>query len=208
MIELTENILQLFAALFGFCISIMRFYRTRSQPYFLLTCFYGCFALGSLYWTLYLLLFSKTPQVFYVSEFGWVSSVIFLRILQYELSDAQERAFKCRAMWLAPLIGVPLCALYCVYGDVLSNLIWCGLVICISYCSIRGLVYAKRAESRRDTRRFHIMVLFFSAVEYCLWTSGCFWQGDSLLNPYFWFDILLTGSILGFLPAAGKAVKS
>ena len=44
-------------------------------------CFYGCFALGALYWTLYLLLFDTTPRVFYVSEFGWVASVIFLRIL-------------------------------------------------------------------------------------------------------------------------------
>ncbi len=58
------------------------------QAYFLLLCFYGCFALGALYWTLYLLLFGATPRVFYVSEFGWVASVIFLHILPVLLMAA------------------------------------------------------------------------------------------------------------------------
>lgn len=89
--ELVDNFVQFSVTLLGFCLSGMRYLKGRKQAYFLLTCFYGCFALGSLYWTLYLFLFSKTPQVFYVSEFGWVASVIFLSILQYSLSSAEER---------------------------------------------------------------------------------------------------------------------
>lgn len=57
-----------------------------------------------------------------MSEFGWIASGIFLRILQYVLSGEEERAFKCRAAWISPLVGVPLMALYCAYGDILSNL--------------------------------------------------------------------------------------
>ena len=75
--ELADNFVQFSVTLLGFCLSGMRYLKGRKQAYFLLTCFYGCFALGSLYWTLHLFLFSKTPQVFYVSEFGWVASVIF-----------------------------------------------------------------------------------------------------------------------------------
>lgn len=62
--ELINNLLQFLAALLGFGLAGIRYWKKRSQAYFLLTCFYGCFTLGSLYWTLYLLLFSKTPQVF------------------------------------------------------------------------------------------------------------------------------------------------
>ena len=61
-----------------------------------------------------------------VSEFGWVASLIFLRILQATLAGADERAFRCRRAWLAPAFGVPLLAFYCIFGDILSNLIWCG----------------------------------------------------------------------------------
>lgn len=138
--ELVSNLSQFIVTLLGFCLSGIWYLKSRAQAYFLLTCFYGCFALGSLYWTLYLLLFSETPQVFYVSEFGWVASVIFLYLLQYGLSTAEERGFACRKALLALLIGVPLCMFYCTFGDVLSNLLWCGIMIVISHHSIRGLL--------------------------------------------------------------------
>ena len=78
--ELIENLLQLLVTFVGVLLSGISYRKSRRQAYFLLLCFYGCFALGVLYWTLYLLLFDTTPRVFYVSEFGWVASVIFLRI--------------------------------------------------------------------------------------------------------------------------------
>ena len=108
--ELIENLLQLLTTFVGALLSGIAYRKNRRQTYFLLLCFYGCFALGALYWTLYLLLFDTTPRVFYVSEFGWVASVIFLRILQATLSTPEERAFRCRRAWLAPAFGVPLLA--------------------------------------------------------------------------------------------------
>jgi len=91
--ELIENLLQLLTTFVGALLSGISYRKSGRQTYFLLLCFYGCFALGALYWTLYLLLFDTTPRVFYVSEFGWVASVIFLRILQATLSAPEERGF-------------------------------------------------------------------------------------------------------------------
>ena len=79
--ELIENLLQLPVTFFGALLSGIAYRKSHRQAYFLLLCFYGSFALGALYWTLYLRLFGAPPQVFYVSEFGRVASVIFLRIL-------------------------------------------------------------------------------------------------------------------------------
>jgi len=141
--ELVSNLSQFAVTLLGFVLSGIRFLKIRSQAYFLLTCFYGCFSLGSLYWTLYLLLFSETPQVFYVSEFGWVASVIFIYILQYTLATAEERKFQTKKSLIAFLIGVPLCVLYCTFGDILSNLLWCGMMTVVSHHAIRGLAYAR-----------------------------------------------------------------
>ena len=207
--ELIENLLQLLTTFVGALLSGISYRKSRRQAYFLLLCFYGCFALGALYWTLYLLLFDTTPRVFYVSEFGWVSSVIFLRILQATLSRPEERAFRCRRAWLAPLVGLPLMIFYCTFGDVLSNLIWCGMMIWLSFCAIRGLACAKRQTgAARNMRWFHIGVLCFAGSEYLLWTVGCFWQNDSLASPAFWCDMLLTLAILGLLPATRKAVEA
>ena len=146
--ELIENLLQLLVTFVGALLSGISYRKSRRQAYFLLLCFYGCFALGALYWTLYLLLFDTTPKVFYVSEFGWVASVIFLRILQATLAGADEHSFRCRRAWLAPAFGVPLLAFYCTFGDILSNLIWCGMMIWLSYCAIRGLAYAETRTAR------------------------------------------------------------
>ena len=207
--ELIENLLQLLAAFLGALISGGAYRKNRGQAYFLLFCFYVCFALGSLYWTLYLLLFNTTPRVFYVSEFGWVASVIFLRILQATLTSQDDRSFRSRRAWLAPAFGVPLLAFYCIFGDILSNLIWCGMMIWLSFCAIRGIAYAKtQTGAARNMRHFHIGVLCFVVSEYLLWTTGCFWPDTSLASPTFWCDMLLTLAILGLLPATRKAVAA
>ena len=148
--ELIENLLQLLTTFVGALLSGIAYRKSGRQAYFLLLCFYGCFALGALYWTLYLLLFDTTPRVFYVSEFGWVASVIFLRILQATLTGTNERSFRCRRAWLAPAFGVPLLAFYCTFGDILSNLIWCGMMIVLSYCAIRGWSTPMGRQARRE----------------------------------------------------------
>ena len=68
---------------------------------------------------------------------------------------------------------MPLLALYCTYGDILSNLIWCGIMMWLAFCAIRGMVYANgRTGAARDMRYFHIAVLCFVFAEYLLWTVG------------------------------------
>ena len=186
--ELIENLLQLLTTFVGALLSGIAYRKSHRQAYFLLLCFYGCFALGALYWTLYLLLFDTTPRVFYVSEFGWVASVIFLHILQATLAGTDERS---------------------IFGDILSNLIWCGMMIVLSFCAIRGVVYANgQTGAARNMRHFHIGVLCFAFAEYLLWTVGCFWPDTSPVSPTFWCDMLLTLAILGLLPATRKAVAA
>ena len=182
--ELIENLLQLLVTFVGALLSGISYRKSRRQAYFLLLCFYGCFALGALYWTLYLL-------------------------LQATLAGADEHSFRCRRAWLAPAFGVPLLAFYCTFGDILSNLIWCGMMIWLSYCAIRGLAYAEtRTGAARNMRCFHVGVLCFVFAEYLLWTAGCFWPDTSPASPVFWCDILLTLTILGLLPAVRKAVDA
>ena len=49
------------------------------------------FTLGTLYWTLHLLLRQETPQVFYVSDLAWLASFVFLLALTLTLPTAEER---------------------------------------------------------------------------------------------------------------------
>ena len=199
MIELWDYLLQLISAAAGFALALRCYYRSRQQPWFLLSCFYGTFALGTLYWTLHLLLRRETPQVFYVADLAWAASFVFLLALALTLPDPPERG-KTALCWLVPAFYLPQFALYVTYGDVFTNVLMCGTTMAASMCAVRAL----RCGSPRR-RGFYAMVLVFAALEYALWTSSCFWLGDTPANPYFWFDLLLTLALPLFVPALGSA---
>ena len=91
MLELLDYLVQFLVTAYGFCAALREYCRARRQPWFLLTCFYATFALGTLYWTLHLLLRQETPQVFYVSDLAWLASFVFLLALTLTLPTAEER---------------------------------------------------------------------------------------------------------------------
>ena len=81
MLELWDYLVQFLVTAYGFCAALREYYRARRRPWFLLTCFYATFALGTLYWSLHLLLRQETPQVFYVSDL--VDCFQFLDIFKF-----------------------------------------------------------------------------------------------------------------------------
>ena len=98
MLELWDYLVQFLVTACGFCAALREYYRARRRPWFLLTCFYATFALGTLYWTLHLLLRQETPQVFYVSDLAWLASFVFLLALTLTLPTAEERRFRTQAV--------------------------------------------------------------------------------------------------------------
>ena len=207
MVELIDNTLQFIVTLAAGIGAGLLYYKSRRQAYFLLCCFLGTFSLGTLYWTLHVLLFSHSPQIFYVSELAWIASSLFLLTLEYTLSTPEERRFKHPAVWLVPIVCIPQLILYLTHGDILFNLLICGLTMAAAWYSVRGFFYAGRQSGKpRDMQCFHIVVLCIIALEYCLWTASCFWISDTLTNPYFAFDCLLTAAMFALLPATRKAV--
>ena len=127
MIEIIDNSLQFAATLVCCVISSALHFKRRSAEHFLLAAFYGCFALGLLYWTLYLVLFEATPGTFYVSEIVWISSCIFLCLLQYTLASPAERASRRPAMYVAPASGAVLFAVFFLAdgGDLFADIMRC-----------------------------------------------------------------------------------
>ena len=206
MVEFIDNLTQLLAALAGFLLSGASYLKSRRQPYFLLCCFYGCFGFGMLYWLLYTLLVTDAPPIFYVSDIGWISCFLFLLLLQYSFSDKEERSLQSRLPWLALVIIIPLTAYFISIGDALYNLIVGALMAAMLWTAVRGLVWQKK-QPNQSRRFFHFAVIGFLVLENCLWLSSYPWMGDTLANPYFWFDFAVTASLLMLFPAVRKAVQ-
>lgn len=208
MVELIDNVSQFFVSMVAAISASIHYYKSRKQVYFLLTCFYGTFSIGGLYWMLYILLFGYSPQVFYVSELAWIASFMFLLTLEITISSSEERKFKHPAMWLAPLFCIPQFFLYITHGEIINNIFICGITMVVAIYAIRGLIFARRQKGRlRDMQYLYMSALVFIFLEYLLWTSSCFWISDTLTNPYFWLDFLLTGALFVILPATRKTVR-
>ncbi len=181
MIELIDNFIQFLVTSISCVWAGVPFSKNRKQPLFLPTCFYGVYALGTLYWTLRLLLLDETPPVFYVSDIGWVASYVFLLTLLYTMRSEErirsaQRQRKTAFCYLAPA--------FCLPQFILFNLLMCVPTMLIAWLAIDGLVSSLRSLGEKNAVPFYISALCFVVSEYCLWTSSCFWMGDTLLNPY------------------------
>ena len=207
--ELIENLLQLLTD------SSVRYFRVSlaekvgGRRYFLLLCFYGCFALGALYWTLYLLLFDTTPRVFYVSEFGWVASVIFLTHFAGHADRTNERSFHCRRAWLCACVRRAAAGVLLHFrGHFLQPDL-------VRHDDMALLLRHSRAclcENGRRAQRGICGGFTSACCALCTQNTCCGRRAASgripPASPNFWCDMLLTLAILGLLPATREAVEA
>ena len=106
-----------------------------------------------------------------------------------------------------PAFTIGMCIFYMQWGDYLSNMITAVLMMGLIWHAFYGLkVLRGRPRQENERRMLFLVTLLFCGTEYALWTSSCFWMGETVLNIYYWFDILLSVSFVLFLPALRKAV--
>lgn len=179
MPEIIDNLSQLFVMLLGCIFSGIFYLKDRKQPYFILFCFYGCFALAGLYWLFYAILITDTSPIFYVSDIGWIAGFLFLLLLQDSLTLTEERSFQCWSMWLAPLTVVPLTIYYMSIGNAVYNLVTGCMMLLFLRRSLRGFIFWKQQPGQnRKQIFFHLTAIIFVILENCLWLSSYPWLGD------------------------------
>ena len=107
------------------------------------------------------------------------------------------------------MIEIPLTVYFISIGDALYNLIVGALMSAMLLLAIRGLIWQNRQPKPDQGKRFfHLVMTGYIVLENCLWLSSYPWAGDTLANPYFWFDFAVTASLLALLPAVRKVVRT
>ena len=86
-------------------------------------------------------------------------------------------------------------------GEIGNNLIYGSLMGLLMFSAVRRLM-----DRDAGCRTLCIVILVFCLLEYAMWTVSVFFKGDTLANPYYWFDFLLTVSFPAFLSAAKRTV--
>lgn len=200
--ELFDNILQItctaICTVWCGAVSINK----KSQALSLLACFYLLYSMALLYWTLYLHIMNYTPKVFYVSDLSWVASFFFLLLAELSIRDRPQGREFSALPWAAPIVSAGFFIFFSQGGDIINNFMWCLAFAAVGYFAIEGLMRGSRRK-----RPFYIVVLLVVAAEYALWTVSSFWMGDSLSNPYFWIDFLISALLVMLLPCLKSGVE-
>ncbi len=203
MIDVYENSVQVAVLLGCLAFALPKALRTRERVWTLLVLAYGSWAMGNFFWLACHVFYGAMPQITLVSDLSWYTFYIFLYMLLREVTPPEKAGERRVLPWLGVVFAVGMAVYYIQWGNAVSNLICALLMSLLLFSVIRRLLdirmYAKQ-------RFLFILILAFCLTEYLMWTSSCIWESNSLLAPYYWFDILLTISFPLFIPATKRAV--
>lgn len=208
MIDILDNAIQLAVASGCALWACILALRHKSQTYFMLASFYGTFALGLLYWLLYLLVNNYMSKIFYVSELSWIASYLFLLMLCQTLPSKEERAYRPALVWAIPLLTVGVVLYLVQFGEFFANITMCALLGICGWFATRGFLWARRQSGDEKKRQaFYASILLLIILEFALWVISCKWLGYTLTNPYYWFDFSITGVLPLPMLAMRRMVK-
>ena len=212
MIETIDNMIQLLAT--GICsgIAFHRAYITQQRVWIKLGLSSFVFFLGDLYSVLYLWFYDRTPHYSNIPYVGWYASYLFLFLLLSDMQNENKRVYRHRALWLIPVFTLGMCIFYMwvsEWSSTVDNLTHCIVMTLLLWRAVVGFLEIRRNPvSAAGQRRLYITVLILCVAEYATSTVSCFWMGDTLSNPYFWFDLLLSATYLLMPAALKKAVPA
>ena len=205
MIESIENGIQLLltgiCALAGTGMAI----RSHSRTWALFGLFSGSYFLGDLYWFLYLIFYGRTPRFSLVPDLSWYASLLFLSLLLFYAGGGKRPKYR-RVLWLVPAFTAAMGIFFMQWGQYASNVIYAVLMGLVLWRAFDGLISVQEKKEEKKNHALYVMAVFFCAAEYGMWVCSCLFEGETLTNPYFWFDLLMSVSFLLFIPAVRKAV--
>ncbi len=202
LIEKIDNGLQLLCLLACMVLSVYNAVRSNNRLWTLIAMYFTVYALGNLYWFLYMLFYGETPYISFVPDFCWLSAFLFLLLLVMVAENEYDIKLRNKVFLFVPIFTFGMCLFYMQRGDYLTNLIYAVFMTLLICYSLKGLMINEKTEGKHSLYR---AVLVFCTIEYCLWTSSCF--DPPLFNLYYLFDIMLTLSNINLYQSVRKAVK-
>ena len=205
MIESIENGIQLVTTAVCTALSVCRAVRSEKRIWLLLALSSGVYFLGDLYWQLFLIFYGETPDYSFIPYLGWYAGYVFLLLLLLEVRGPRPAVPRSRLLWLFPVFTVGMGVFYLQWGDWIGNITAAILMSLLLWHTTDCVLLWRRDPLEKGKRCVADGIILFCAAEYAAWTSSCFWMGDTLKNPYFWFDTLLSICFLLFPWALRKA---
>ena len=198
--ELIDNCFQVGVLLCAALAAIAAALRQKDRRFLILSMFYICVSMGTLYWVLHIFIFGYVPQVFYVSEFSWLAAYLFLLSFQIVRADR-----------VRPLLSLPalLCATITAAVVMVFRIFGPAYFVSAAFAVVASaIVYLAVWRLRRKSGKMLIdcWLLLCVGLQLLLVEVSVFMRDFTCFNLYFAVDIALTLSFAALLPLALREV--
>lgn len=206
MIENIINIVQIIVTCGCLVVAVFKAVEKKSRIWMLYGMFCAAFFLGDLWWELATIFYPETPDSF-IPYLSWDAAALFLIVMMLQFKPEPGITFqkKCFSMIWTVLFVTVMCAIYMQYGSYFNNTLTAILMGAIIWFSTMRIYNVPKEDRPSLKRNIASAILFYCVAEYALWTSSCFSYNENALNVYDVLDLVLTASVVAFIPAIGKA---
>ena len=198
--ELIDNCFQVAVLFCSALAAIAVAFRHKDRRFLILSLFYICVSMGTLYWVLHLFIFGNVPQVFYVSEFSWLAAYLFMLSFLMVRIDRVRPLFSLPSLFCALLTAALVLVVRMFGPSYVGSASFAGVMSAIVYLAVWRLRRVGRGK------QVDCGLLLCVGLQLLLFVVSVFMQDFTRFNLYFAVDITLTLSFAALLPLALREV--
>lgn len=192
--EIIDNTFQVIVLAAMALLAFLLAFRRSSRSCLILAFGYASFMMGTLYYLLHLIILGHGPQVFYVAECSWMASYFFFLSLEILYWEGLRPPFSPFAL-AAGVVIVAVVMRVQVFGP--SPLMSGALAL--TFGALAYLCFSALQEEKR-LRPYEISLLFEMSLQIFLFVASGFIRDYTRFSLYYAVDILLTLTLVSFLP--------
>lgn len=199
--ELIDN---LFQVLLLFCLALSSgifALHHKSRSLMVLSLAYACFAMGTTYYVLYLVIIGIWPQVFYVAEISWLSAWLFYLSAQILRTEGVKHRFYIPAAAVAAIIAVVAFTDQVFGPSYFISALFSLTAGATVYFSISNMKYSTVHKG------MDILMICCVVLQLLVYLVSDFTQDYTHFNLYFAVDIIFDLSMAALLPLTLREVK-
>lgn len=199
--ELIDNLFQIVLLFCAAAAAVFFALRHKSRSLLILALAYACFAMGTTYYVLYLVIIGIWPQVFYVAEISWLAAWFFYLSAQILRTEGVKRRFSPLAAVLAFVIAMTAFMDHDFGPSYLISALFALTAGAAAYFSV---YHMQNSSAHRKT---DVMMISCVVLQLLVYLVSDFTSDYTHFNLYFAVDLALTLSMAALLPLTLREVK-
>ena len=198
--ELIDNLFQITVLLCACVAAGILAIRHRNRSFLILSLAYACFAMGTIYYVLYLVIIGIWPQVFYVAEISWLAAWLFYLSVQILPGEGKKDRFSLPAGAAAAVIAA------IAFLDDFGPSYFVSALFSLTAGATMYLSVSHMQNGSLCRKRDLFMIICVT-LQVLLYRVSGFTHDYTRFQLYYAVDLALTLSMAALLPLTLREVK-